>query len=289
MQRFSTVLLAVILSVVTAYATVRLTSPQAAQTQAKESAYDRVMRTKTIRCGYIVRPPFFAKDSNTKDLSGIFYDITEEMAKRLSLKVEWVEETTPAEFVVGLQNERFDTVCHGVWLNAQRARLIDFTVPVLYDVTGVFVKNGDTRFDGKHVRDLNDDKIKFSVMEGSPTQYLTDLNFPDAQKITTPQGTTPAQVMLDLAAGKSDMALSPLSEGILFSQSHPNVLRVLPLTGVGAFSMSYPIARGQDEFRQMISNTVTDMQNQGVIDTILRNYPLYDKVVKQARSGYQDE
>lgn len=292
MSKFSTVLLSVVLSIVAAIITIKTVSPKASaitQNPEHESVYGRVMNAKTIRCGYLVRPPFFVKDPNTKALSGIFYDITEELGKRLSLKINWVEETTPAEFIVGLENDRFDTVCHGVWSNAQRARVIDFSNPVLYDVVGVFSRGDDQRFQGKTLQELNVPDLKFSVMEGSPTQNLTELNFPKAQKVTTPQGTTPAQVALDLTAGKTDLALYPLSEGILFETNNPGKIHPLASAGsLGAFSMSYPLRRGQDEFRQMINNALLDIENQGVIDKILSRYSAYNDVIKKVDHGYRN-
>jgi ABC-type amino acid transport substrate-binding protein len=60
--------------------------------EGKESAFDRILRTQTIRCGYVVYPPSIIKDPNTGRLSGIFYDITEKMGERLNLKIEWTEE-----------------------------------------------------------------------------------------------------------------------------------------------------------------------------------------------------
>src|ERR1700722_20209029 len=58
----------------------------------KESAYDRVMRTQTIRCGYVLRTPLLVKDPNTAQLSGLFYEYVENLGKALHLKIEWSEE-----------------------------------------------------------------------------------------------------------------------------------------------------------------------------------------------------
>ena len=49
----------------------------------KESAYERVIRTGIIRCGYFVWPPFLAIDPNTNKKSGIFFDIVEEILFKL--------------------------------------------------------------------------------------------------------------------------------------------------------------------------------------------------------------
>ncbi|MCB1556441.1 MAG: hypothetical protein KDJ15_03915, partial [Alphaproteobacteria bacterium] len=42
---------------------------------AMDSGYDRVMRTGTIRCGYIAFPPYLMQDLNTGEFSGLAYDL----------------------------------------------------------------------------------------------------------------------------------------------------------------------------------------------------------------------
>ena len=90
------------------------------QTAAKESVYDRVMRTGTIRCGYNTEPPFVVIDPNTRKVSGAGVDIVEEMGKLLGLKVEWAEQVGWDMMAAGLQNGRYDLACNGKWVLAHR-------------------------------------------------------------------------------------------------------------------------------------------------------------------------
>lgn len=48
---------------------------------AKESAYDRVMRTGTIRCGYFIWPPGFSIDPNVGKRSGFFTILSKNWGK----------------------------------------------------------------------------------------------------------------------------------------------------------------------------------------------------------------
>src|SRR2546430_1529683 len=56
------------------------------------SAYDRVIKSGTIRAAYLDYPPAFRKDAKTGKASGIFVDTLEQVASNLGLKVEWTEE-----------------------------------------------------------------------------------------------------------------------------------------------------------------------------------------------------
>ena len=59
-----------------------------------ESAFDRVMRTNTLRCGYWNWAPLFSVDTATEQQSGIFYDLMAYIGPAMGLKVEWTKEVT---------------------------------------------------------------------------------------------------------------------------------------------------------------------------------------------------
>lgn len=62
----------------------------------EKSAYERILESGEIRCGYVVWPPMFIKDPNTGEFSGIFHDYMKTAGKSLGFKINWVEEVTPA-------------------------------------------------------------------------------------------------------------------------------------------------------------------------------------------------
>ena len=61
MRLFLTVLLSVVLSLLA----VSIYTGEG-KSGAKESAYDRVLRTGVLKCGYSVWPPYYTQDPNTK-------------------------------------------------------------------------------------------------------------------------------------------------------------------------------------------------------------------------------
>jgi len=87
----------------------RMPSPQP-PLSAKETAYERVMRTKTLRCAYSVWRPFFSKDPNTGEISGVVPELFDKAAQDLGLKIEYTEEVNPAQMFEGFSTNRYD--CH---------------------------------------------------------------------------------------------------------------------------------------------------------------------------------
>lgn len=92
--------------------------PQQTPHAHENEAFERVMRTQTIRCGYAAAPPLFIIDPSTRALSGIGHDIIEAVGKALSLKIEWAEEVGWATFPVALASGRIDMFCTGAWPSA---------------------------------------------------------------------------------------------------------------------------------------------------------------------------
>jgi len=91
----------------------------------KELTFDRVMRTNTLRCGYVVLPPQFIQDPKTGHFSGVAYDVVMEVAKRLQLKVEWTEQVNFATVGEGLKAGRYDAFCLTTYRWSNLARVFD--------------------------------------------------------------------------------------------------------------------------------------------------------------------
>lgn len=66
-----------------------------------ESVYDRVMRTGTIRCGYLAWKDFIDIDPNTGAMTGIIHDYMDALSRNLGLKLEWTAEVGRGDYVAG--------------------------------------------------------------------------------------------------------------------------------------------------------------------------------------------
>ena len=48
----------------------------------QETAFDRIMRTNVLRCGYAVATPWMMVDPNTNKPYGVNYDVTDALAPK---------------------------------------------------------------------------------------------------------------------------------------------------------------------------------------------------------------
>ncbi len=241
----------------------------------KESAYERVMRTQTIRCGYVVWSPMFMKDPNTGKLSGIFYEYTEAVAKALDMKVEWVEETTPAAYVEALQARRFDMLCSADWPNASRGKYLDYVDPIFYMAVVPFARTGDTRFDHNPAA-INDPSVTISVIDGEMSSIIAHNDFPQAKLLESPQMADASQLLINVENKKADLTITALTTGLEFNKNNPGKTRQIPMKQpLRLFPNTLSLPLGEDKLRQMMNTVTRELLYNGTIDRIIDKYEEY--------------
>lgn len=254
----------------------------------KESTYDRVMRTQTIRCGYILWNPSLIKDPNTGHLSGIFYDYVEALGKALHLKIEWAEEMGWGDFPAALDNGRIDVMCGGSYANSARARVIDFVRPILYQPMYAYVRADDKRFDN-NLDAINDPAVTIITVEGATPSVVAAQDFPKAKNIQLPEMTSLSENFVNLAAGKGDVVI--LYSGAFSSYDSHNpgkIRRVSAKIPLRVFGDSLAVAGGQDQFRRMLDIATDEMILSGQIDKIIAKYDQNPDALLRVAPPYQN-
>ncbi len=248
-----------------------LTAP-AAEAPARESAYDRVMRTGTLRCGYIPYDPVIKVDANTGQITGILADLLADMAKRLSLKVEWTEEVPFVTAFEGLKNGRYDAVCAPLWGWPEQARVGLLVGPMYYYPIGIWVRTGDTRFDQSRVA-LNAATVKISGVDGTFPLDAARADFPLAQALSLPQSSDYTQPLMEVLTNKADVTFMDNNIGLRFLKANPGSLRNIaanpPYKVFGQFIMVPNSDFGLQAMLQSVSNL---MVLDGTVDRILQTY-----------------
>jgi polar amino acid transport system substrate-binding protein len=273
MKTTSSTLIAVILSVLASYVTVKMTAPQmrgGAPEAKKETAYERVMRTKTLRCGYIIWPPEFNKNPNTGDFSGISYDIITEAAKRIGLKIDWVEEVNFTTMGAALEANRFDAICFSLYRDAPRALFSRMTIPLFYSGTGVFVRSDDSRFNDTSVKALDNSDYTVAVMDGEMSAITAAKKFPKAKQVSIPNTANATDLLMNVAGGKADFTLMNMLVGAKFADANPNTVKnITPTQPVQLFSHGFAFQKDAEELVTLVNVALQEMHDQGVIEDLL--------------------
>lgn len=238
----------------------------------KESAYDHVMRTQTIRCGYAISPPVMVQDPNTKIISGLDYDVWKVIGEELDLKVEFVEEAGWGNFIEGLRTGRYDAFCSGLWADPARIKFLSLTGPVIYSFLKTYVRSDDHRFDG-NLEKVNSPDVTIPAIEGDVSVKMAQSRFPHAKIYSLPQTATVSEMIMAVQTKKADVVF--LDQGMIkgFEEKNPGVLR--ELTGVPApyvFSSHFSVLSGEIQLRDMIDVVLRKMIDDGRMERLAKKY-----------------
>ena len=253
----------------------------------KESAFDRVSRTNTLRCGYGIWPPGLTKDPQTGKLAGIFYDYLETIGKHTGLKIEWVEEVGWGDFPTALNNGRIDAMCLGAWPKASAAKEVLYTKSVYYLPIYAYTRNNDVRFDHA-IENVNSPNIKISVMDSELSSELARSRFPQAQTLSVPQISDSSTLLLNVAAGKADITFTDAWTGAAFMAKNPNQLKIVPLKWpLRLFGHTIPLGKNEHSLVSLINTATDEIVSSGEFEEILHKYETIPGVLLTQKIEYQ--
>lgn len=254
----------------------------------KETAYDRVMRTNTIRCGYVPYIPYLIKDPNTGAITGISAEIMEKIAAGLALKIEWTEETGTASFAEGLRTGRFDMLCNVSWGTMGRARVLTMSYPVYFVAVNAVTKAGNEKFDNKPDA-VNNPATKISSVDGSAFTPIAQTLFPAATIVSHPELTDLYQPLTDVATGKADVAFAEDYVLNVFMKNNPGTVRKIASDRPARMIRTvFHFRGGEYQMAEMINNALALLQDNGEIDKILRKYESNSAVYRRVAAPYQE-
>jgi ABC-type amino acid transport substrate-binding protein len=238
-------------------------------TPAKESAYQRVIKSNSIHCGYSQWSPLLYTDPNTNQKAGIFYDLMEEVGKRLSLKIVWQEELGWDTVVQSVNSGRVDMACAGYYLHPDRIKYLSSTLPQIYTPLYIWGRSGD-HFNA--LEDLNNSKYRFAMVDGGSSNELIAKKFPLAQPLSLPGTASNGELIESLKSKKADFFVDDKSGMAAYQSANPGVIDIVfpdkPVTLIPVV-MLLPVEDPQ--LKDMIDSTLLNIEYDGTLDTILKN------------------
>jgi polar amino acid transport system substrate-binding protein len=282
-------LLTVAVAAVVAWGVVHVGQSQTgAPIASTQPVYDRVMQSKTLRCGYVVYPPTVIKDPNTGVISGLMHDVIENAAAKMGLKVEWTEEFNWGNYLTGLQYDHVDMICAAAWNNhAGEWQGTETIGPLFYSGIGVWVRADDDRFTGR-LDKIDDPAVTISSIDGTLPGYIAAADFPKAKILGMPQATDYTFNLLNVADKKADVTFVENFQGFAFSEKNPGAIKNIAAENpIRVFPNVFLVRKGEQKLKNTFEGLLQYMINNGEMEPIIRKYEKYPGSFYRVAKPYQ--
>jgi ABC-type amino acid transport substrate-binding protein len=264
------IVLVLFCSLLSSFVAVQALTPTSENKNA-ETVFDRVQRTRTLRCGYAVIPSVLNMNKETKALSGPAFDLIATMANNLKLKVEWTAEAGFASVAEDLKNGKFDLMCVTLGTNAARGQVMDTSRPVVFLPFYLWVHVNSNR-NATDLSWVNDPTTTLSNIDGTIFTSLYAYYFPKAKVVSLPELSPLSDQILQVATGKADATLMHTYEANMFLANNPGTIKMASHDPVMIASGSFWMKKGDERFKSMIDIALTEMLDNGTIDKIWAKY-----------------
>lgn len=208
-------------------------------------------------------PPWSMIDDN-KQLVGFDVDVANELAKRLGIpRVEFVAGRF-ADFIAGIEANKYDIVIAGQTITEERKKAVDFSNPYQAISVSVFTRPSRTgQF--KSINDLNGKRV--AVTAGSTQEKFVREQVPGAIPKTYDNGTL---ALLDVAFGRADAGLFNRFVGSYLAQR--NGLLVAPAFDLGVELNAMSFRKGEAAFKAAVDKALADMIADGSFSAISKKW-----------------
>lgn len=248
-----------------------LAAPAFAQERG-DQAFQRIIDSGVIRCGYYVFPPITSRDPNTGELTGLAVDYMNKIAERAALKVEWTSEVTWANWVPELQAGRFDVACTPMWPELTMLKAVSFTDPLFFSGLYPLVRKDDARFAKAGLARLNQPDVIVLGQESNSSEAVAKAVFPDAKRYILPATAGGGEFFQTLLSKKVDVVMTDRNGLYMYEKDNGKNFKFATSEPLKLQSFPLAVARGENELRDFLNQSIREMQYLGETERILRKW-----------------
>ena len=228
----------------------------------EKSVYERIKETGTITIAMEgTWSPWTYHDENDK-LVGFDTEIGEEIAKRMSVKANFVEGEWDG-LLAGLSSGRYDIMINGVDITPERQEAYDFSIPYAYMKTAIIVD-----------KDNNDIK-DFSDLKGKNTANTISSTYAEiAEKYgANVVGVDDLNQTFELLTQKRiDATLNAEVTYYDYLKVHPDANVKIAALSTEANLVGIPIKKGNIDLVDAINDIINEMKSDGTLKTLSEKY-----------------
>lgn len=250
-------------------------TPSITTTAVAQDSMATMIKSKTLKVGWIPSPPGSQKDLVSGELKGYYIDMVRFILAQIGVEAQFIE-TTWANFPAGLQAKQFDLVAAGTFATIPRSASVTFTRPVFYLGYTAAAKAGDQRF--KTLADIDKSGIKIAVVQGSGGHEFVKRTIKNAEIVAV--GTSDLSMSLvQVETGRADVAVEDAWATRRYISTHPAVVDLFHDKPFNLQPIAWAMRPGETELRIFFDQAIEWMRINGKLEEIVRSYPASSRYI----------
>jgi polar amino acid transport system substrate-binding protein len=246
---------------------------------AQARSLDEIIKSGTVRIGVAPNQPPSSSLGPKNVYEGFDIDIGDRIAKVLGVKPQYVP-TESAERVPFLIADRVDLICAELTRNPERAKVIDYTVPLHTEAMSVLTTD---KVQIKSWKELNDPKYTIVDQRGNNSVTFLQQNLPKAKLLLVE---TLADMVRTVAQGRADAIVENIDFYLGTTKSYPDVKwKVLPDVIMVAYD-GIGVQKGNDSLRLFLNVLLFEMESSEFVNDTWTKWYGAPPVVKIVPNPY---
>lgn len=234
-------------------------APLVAASDADARSLDEIIKSGTIKVGVNPNFPPMSSYGQTNEFEGFDIDIGNKIAAALGVKAEFVP-TETAQRVPFLVADRIDISLGALTRSSERAKLIDYTVPLHTEVMAVLTTDKVTANSWK---DLDTDATTIVNMRGNWSVDFLKEKLPKSKVLLVE---TNADTVRALAQGRADALVENIDFFMAFTKNYPDVKWKTLSDNIFVAYDAIGVGKGNDGLRQFLNILLYELHSTNVVN-----------------------
>jgi polar amino acid transport system substrate-binding protein len=241
---------------------------------AQARSLDQIITAGEIRVGVNVTFPPLGFFDEKNEMVGFDAEFADAVAKKLGVKLQIVQVGSP-DRIPFVTADKIDFVMGAMTRTADRAKVIDFTVPVHTEILGVLTTEKKLY---KDYKDFNRSDITLVQVRGTTPVPFIEKNLPKAKVLLLDNY---PDVVRAIAQGRGDALIDVIEFVLKHTEIHKQTKWRIVETPVTVYYCCLGVGKGNDTLRNWLNVAIFEFHRDGTIEEIWKKYfgrPMIHKV-----------
>ena len=226
---------------------------------------DQIISAGEIRVGINHQQPPLGMFNDKNEITGFDPEFAGIIAKKLGVKLQIVQVGSP-DRIPFVAADKIDFVMGAMTRTSERAKTIDFTVPVHTEILGVLTTQGKPF---KTYKDLDKNSVTLVQVRGTTPIQFIEKNIPQAKVLLLDNY---PDVIRAVAQGRGDAMIDVLDFVTKHMETHKQTKWRILETPITVYYCCLGVSKGNSSLKDYLNVAIFELHNDGTIEELWQKY-----------------